>query len=219
MKKVLLYASKASRINPYVEELESIFHKIGVKPILSDTDFWEKTGNYQVIIFQWPEELVHWHIPSDKEIEKLNKTLLFWADKSKIIVTRHNIIPHHCDGSDQYKKLYTLMYSFADAVIHLGEFSKKQYLKTFHDNAFINKQLQVVIPHPIYTSFKNNTLQDQARSFLKLPKNKKIILVFGHIRKKEELILIHSTFSKLNKKKYYLKVYVSGRGWSNLKSF
>jgi hypothetical protein len=200
---ILLYQHKASAGNPYLMEMNNIIHSLGMETTIASEPFWEKNDNFDVIHLQWPEELVDWRIPTDEMLDRLEETLGYWKKRSKIIVTRHNILPHQ-NINKQYYKLYDLVLGFADGIMHLGEFSRKDYLTRYQNTPFASKQVHGIVPHPIYTSYKNEVTQQEARKILGIPMNKKVFLIFGSIRSSDEKKFIRQVFNGLKIRNKYL---------------
>jgi len=98
----------------------------------------------------------------------------------KVFYTCHNLKPH-TNRNENLLRLYELIYSNADFVHHLGNYSCN-LLQSKYPNA-----IHVVIPHHIYDDVLSfNISQVEARQRLHLPTDKKIILSFGKFRTEEE---------------------------------
>jgi len=208
MTRVLLYQKENSNGNPYLYEVERILHAHGIETERASLSFWDMKGTYDVINLQWPEELFNWKEPSDNDLAKLERTLVYWKSNSKIVVTRHNIIPHNKKDNPQYVKLYNLVLGKTDGIIHMGEYSKHEYLERYKNSPTLLNKIHGIVPHPIYTEYENTISKTQARQELGIPKNKIVILVFGSIRNFQEKKFIKKVFSKLqNKNKYLLTSY------------
>jgi len=203
---LLLYQTKRSAGNPYLNEIARILSTRGIEGTLAHAPFWERKGNYDVINLQWPEELFNWKEPSDSDLDKLKKTFDYWKSRSKIVVTRHNIVPHNKWDNPQHVKLYNLVLSSADGIIHLGEYSKQEYLERYKNNPTLKNKIHGIVPHPIYTEYKSNITKEQAQEHMGIPKNKIVILVFGNIRNRKEKLLIRKAFSGAKVKNKYLLI-------------
>jgi len=206
MTKVLLYQAKDSNGNPYLYEVERILQTHGIETEKASKPFWDMQGAWDVINLQWPEELFNWKEPTDADLAKLERTLEYWKSKSKIVVTRHNVIPHNKKDNLQYVKLYNMVLGTADGIIHLGEFSKQEYLTRYEDSPTLLNKIHGIVPHPIYTAYENTISKTQARQELGIPENKIVILIFGSIRNYQEKKFIKKVFSKLQNKNKYLLV-------------
>ena len=171
----------------------------------SFTNFWLNKGSYDIIHLHWPEYLFKWEVPTDTELLLLERVLTEWSKKgSKIVVTRHNYLPHR-SNPERYTPLYDLVYYHADAVIHMGRYSEEEYQARYGEN--INtSQVQAQIPHPIFTNYPNTVSREQARSYLKINGKTKVMLVFGEVRKAIEKNLVLQAFSAIPSKDKLLLV-------------
>ena len=171
--------------NRYLDEIENFFQGEFIYG-----DYHEYKKDYAIVNIHWPEAIFHGHKPSIDQIEELKKHLAYWKKHSIIIYTRHNEIPHY-KQTYVYKALYKLVLNSVDGIIHLGG-------KSYYD--FIKSNLkikQIVIHHPLYLTFPNNSNKKNARNKMGIAQNKKIILVMGNIRSIEEQKLIIQSFKKI----------------------
>jgi len=159
--------------------------------------FLNKKSKFDVIHIHWPEYIFNWQLPTLKQIQKLKDALIFWKKRAKIVVTRHNYHPHSGQNK-QFEELYTIVYSFVDLVIHLGEFSKQEYLNRYRNYDFIKTQLHEVIFHPYFISYPNVVSKIEAREKLNIKLNSIVFLVFGKIRNKAEKNYILDFFEKVS---------------------
>ncbi|MCC9168230.1 hypothetical protein [Pontibacter harenae] len=160
-------------------------------------EFWCENNFYDVVHIHWPEILFEWKEPTDKQLNLLESRLQHWSKKAKIICTRHNLHPHYRD-TKAFLKLYDIVYSYCNGVIHLGEFSKTEYLTRYKNNYFIRPQQQFVIPHQLYPNLPNLHSVTSARKKIGIGKEQKVMLVFGALRDKEEFDIVLDSFRNLN---------------------
>lgn len=159
-------------------------------------DFWLNKGDYDIIHLHWPEYIVKGELPTDIELLVLKRVLEEWQSKNtKIVITRHNYLPHKSDN-ERFKTLYSLIYSLADAVIHMGEYSIKEYKYRYVDS-IPKYQLQSYIPHPLFTQYPNAISKKEARLKLKIKDSTLVMLVFGSVRNAVEKNLILSAFKDI----------------------
>lgn len=161
-------------------------------------NFWTLTGNYDIIHIHWPEYLFKWRVPTDTEFLLLEKTLKDWRGISRIVVTRHNYHPHYIDN-EAFRKLYELVYSYADAVVHLGNFSKEEYKIRYKDMHFAERQLHEVIPHHIFTTYPDTVSSIESRKVLRIPEKAWVMLAFGRIQSADEKNLVINAFRSVKK--------------------
>jgi glycosyltransferase involved in cell wall biosynthesis len=137
-----------------------------------------------------------------REIKKLNADMLvikFWLpfmgpcfgtiarmvksnNKTKVISILDNVIPHEHRIGD---KLFTNYFTKAvDGFIAMSASVKKD-LETF-----TTSKPCLLIPHPIYDNFGPAIDKREARNYLKIPNEEKIVLFFGFIRRYKGLDLL-----------------------------
>jgi hypothetical protein len=124
------------------------------------------------------------------------KTLKKWKQKgAKIVHTHHDEITHYTKQPEESKKLFDIIESEANAIIHLGHYSKERFLEM----KMISGQLHYVIPHHIYDTIHSNKISgNEARELLNINAGKFVILAFGSFHAQEEKKLIANAFEQLN---------------------
>ncbi len=183
--------------------IDGLYHGLSqVMEIQACVDgFWDtKTSNfYNIVHIQWPEQLFAWKSIDNEDLKKLTNQLIFWKNRgSKIVVTRHNILPHNINGL--YKEAYEIIYNKADAIIHFSEASVKNFNLMYVNSQIDLKIIHKVIFHPMYTDILNNCSQNEARRHLKIAKKSKVILIFGSIRSDKERNFALKVFDNLQVK-------------------
>lgn len=155
-----------------------------------------------IINIHWPESIFGFSIPTDKQLDDLEKNFMEWKKTKKIVYTRHDAEPHvHTNKNN--KLLYELVIKYADAIIHLGKYSLTEFKKKYPN--YLNKKM-TIISHPAYTLFENNSTKNEARNILKIPLHKKVILVFGSVRTNEEAGLIFNAFNQVKNNNKFLLI-------------
>ncbi|MBL1233291.1 MAG: hypothetical protein P1U44_09835 [Vicingaceae bacterium] len=184
--------------NPVLDEIEQYFDGNFIY------DHYKNFDNHQIDIvnIHWPESIFNYSEPSLNDLSDLETELKKWKTKSKIVYTRHNILPHK-SKSENLIELYRLVLQYCDGIIHMGNYSKTE-LESHYTELSIKKS--IVIPHPAYTLFKNQISKSEARKKLKIGEYKNVILVFGSIRTKAELKLIKTAFNNLKLENKYLLI-------------
>ena len=191
---ILMVSSQ--EFNPYINTL--------AKGILSPTHFVEESSGYfretgrtyDIIHIHWPEALFEWKVPTKEDISSLIDTLKTWKRKgTKIVHTYHDEITHYTTQPEESKRLFDIIVSEADAVIHLGEYSKEQ-LQERNKNS---KQLHYVIPHHIYDVMHSEDIPaNKAKRLFGISPEKFVILAFGSFRNVEEQCMVKEAFDLLD---------------------
>ncbi len=171
-------------INHFVSSLGNALQKQGCEVSYGLERLWtDEVLDCDIVHFQWPEFIFgsQKHRFSDDEIERVKLRLGLLKGKGiKIFVQIHNLKPH-TNKDKNVLRLYELLYSGADVMVHMGNYSR-DLLQPQYPNA-----QHVVIPHHLYDNIFNFVIsQQEAREKLHIPNDKKIILSFGKFRTDEE---------------------------------
>lgn len=199
--KILIVFTTRDNYNPFVKELKDALERAGCEVTWSLEDFWDERGEYDIVHIQWPEYLFsgEWFL---SDLERLRKVLRFWKERSSIILTRHNQDPHSSDGTGLSRKLYHLVYSYCDAIVHLGPYEIKGFISQYEKDIYGNVIKHTVIPHHIYiNSYPNNISSTEARRLLGIKDGQIAVLIFGRIRHADERRFLKKFFAAERKEK------------------
>ena len=183
-------------INHFVSSLGNALQKQGCEVVYGLKLLWtDDVLDCDIIHFQWPEGLfgLFGHQVTDEELKRMNRRLMWLKEHGKkLFYTCHNLKPH-TNKNENLLRLYELIYSNADYVHHLGNYScdllQPQYPNAHH----------IVIPHHIYDNVLSFSVsQQEARQRLHLPQDKKIILSFGKFRNNKERQFVLNIKNKCN---------------------
>jgi hypothetical protein len=156
-------------------------------------NFWSRSGDYNIIHIHWPEALFNWKKNVDEtDLKGLINCLEYWKKKSRIIITRHNLVPH-IHNNNTYEKIFEIVFNYADTVVHLGNYSVKEFMEHYPKI----QTHHVVIPHPVYANYPNYISRKEATKKLGIPDKKFVIVIFGSIRNMEEKKIILDSFRKV----------------------
>jgi glycosyltransferase involved in cell wall biosynthesis len=168
--------------------------------------FWRMEGDFDVIHLHFPEyltyELQDAYINglTAELIEAVRVRLDHWAARSQIIVTRHVLLPHDALEDPMWERMYEMVYSYVDGVVHFANASREEFDRRY-GTTFLGREkpiLHVIIPHQNYASLPNTITRHDARKTLGIPRDGRVMLVFGAIRGSNERQLILETFKNLN---------------------
>lgn len=156
-------------------------------------DFWNMSGDYDIIHLQWPEALFNWKKNvAKKDLDELMVCLHYWKSKSRLIVTRHNASPY-LHNNKFYEEIFEEIFRSVSAIIHLENYSVTEFQKRY-PSIQVN---HVVIPIGAYTNYPNNMSKAEARKKLNISNKKFVLAVFGSIRTEEEKKLVLDSFNKV----------------------
>ncbi len=193
--KILITVDQTNWLNPIVNYYTQAMSKYA-EVITAVSPFWDSNLKFDIINIQWPEVLISNQEYDKNLLKKLEKRLLFWKELgTKIAVTCHNKLPHEQKELD--KEIYNLIYSNADGIIHLGNYS----LNEFKTSSQYKDKEQIVIYHPNYLDLKSSMSKTEARKRLGLNNEDIVFMSFGKIRKQEEEDMLVTAFSMFENKK------------------
>lgn len=151
--------------------------------------FFNKDITVRVLHINFIETIFHKTTDADIIKDILN---FYKSNKTQIIVTRHDISNLR---NKPWDNLYELVYYYADLVVHLGEYSLNDFKKRYDF-----KNINIIIPHPLYVNLKNDVTKNEARKLLNIKETSKVLLVFGNIRKTQEMKSILKVFLRIKNK-------------------
>jgi glycosyltransferase involved in cell wall biosynthesis len=130
---------------------------------------------------------------------------------TKIIAITDNVLPHEKRFGDRYFTKYFLR--SCDAFITMSE-KVKADLQIFES---IKPVKQVM--HPLYDNFGEIVSKMDARNYLQLPENEKIILFFGFIRKYKGLDILLEAMADDRIRSAKIKLLIAGEFYDDKKGY
>ena len=181
----------SNRTNPFVRFIYNGLIENGFDVVCDYNELWKECLYYDAVFFQWPEAAFGW---IDFDVQKFEQKIIDLRNrKKKVIATCHNLHAHN--NNKDVNKLYDILYSHADAIHHLGNYSFELFRRKYPNcHHFISQ-------HPIFYDIKAMKLdRKDCRIKLGLSLNKRIILAFGVFRNDEEIQLFTSLRKKISSK-------------------
>jgi len=181
--------------NPYaLQLLHAIERDSRIEAVQHGTSWLQVTDvDFDVMHVQWPEALFGFQEPTESELSQLACHLdrLQVEEGTPLVVTVHNEYPHGQDTA-RFKRLYQLVYERADAFIHLGDRSREVIRRRYAEE--IGSACETVIPHGNYSYYPDEISREEARDLLSVPPDAPVWLVFGAVRKDQEVELLRKAF-------------------------
>jgi len=174
--------------------------------VAHDSDaFWDMKGDYDVVHLHFPEYLTYrieeayHHGLTDELIAETEVRLRWWADRAKLVVTRHVLLPHEALVDPMWEKMYAMFYRYTDGVAHFAQASIDEFRNRYRDAAWYHgrEPVHAIIPHHNYTSLPDTVDRAEARRRLGIAAGARVVLVFGAIRNDPERDLVLRTFRGL----------------------
>lgn len=126
------------------------------------------------------------------------------VNKAKFVFTLHDVLPFEEDR--KFLKLLKSFYELADFFTVGNESEKEKLMRYFK----IPETKIKIIHHGIYNLFDRNLYtQQMARSYLELPKDKKIVLFFGFLREYKGFDYLIKASKIIQKKNEHFVIYVA----------
>lgn len=130
---------------------------------------------------------------------------------TKVIAITDNVIPHEKRPGDSWFTKYFL--SSCDGFITMSD-KVKQDLRQFNTAKPVEKVL-----HPLYDNFGEPVAKIEARKFLNIPADEKIVLFFGFIRKYKGLDILLQAMKLVHEKNSSIKLLIAGEYYEDDKSY
>lgn len=180
IKALIVFREDGDTDNLFVPILCDAIRMTGIDVRCSTQEFWESDTAYDIIHFQWPEEVVGWTCDNPDIISRLEERIRFFRSRgAHFIYTRHNVRPHY--ANEVISRVYDIIESQSDVVVHMGRFSQKEFITKYPDSR------NTIIPHHIYQyTYQENISVERARQYLRLPQEAFIITSIGKFRNHEE---------------------------------
>ena len=128
----------------------------------------------------------------------------------KVVLTIHDVTSFSQEGKSAF--IGNLVYKLTNLVLTHNEFSKSEIERT-------KPQLSshiFIVPHGNYTPFISIQKDKMySRSYLNLPRDKKILLFFGMIKKVKGLEVLLQSFNKVIAKNPNILLLIAGKPWEN----
>jgi beta-1,4-mannosyltransferase len=182
---VLSDVNGGARANPFTVELIKSFWPRQEVQHVDYGSFWLATerNDWDIVLVQWPELLVE--RDDFLALAAFEQRLADLKTKSIIVTLIHNIRPHY-RHSDFDSSLYSIVFSYSNAFVHLGQKSVEMLHELYPDTV---PKPYVVVPHGNYRCFGPVADKLAARERLNIPLDGVVVLVFGELRAKEEFDL------------------------------
>ena len=140
----------AKRKNTYLMNFYSSLKNLNVDIVASHKEWLDKAECFEAVILHWPEGLPRKNCRNDSEFFDLTIDCLNHFKKlSKIFYFVHDLNSHK-NFIKKDEKLREYFIKSADAIIHLGHYSKELFCSKYE-----NPERNFVVPHGNYMNLKN----------------------------------------------------------------
>lgn len=195
---LIVFRENGDAGNLFVPVLCDAIRMTGVDVRCSTKEFWESDKTYDIIHFQWPEEVVGRMCDDPGIVRRLEERIAFFRSRgTHFVYTRHNVRPHY--ANEVIGRAYDIIESQSDVVVHMGRFSLEEFVGKHPDSR------NAVILHHIYQyTYQEDISVERARQYLQLPQEAFIVTAFGEFRNCEEIRMVLGSFRSWNEKQKLL---------------
>ncbi len=189
--RVLIASSEQNFPPPLAEG----YAKLDFDAVTGVSNFFLRTGEFDVVQYLWPEEYCGWqHRPDDKTLEKLEESLKYWMEHSWPVTMVHNFYPHGAEGDPLAKRLYDLFYRYSRNIVHFSKSSHELVTREFP--SAINAK-HSYSKYCAYHQLRSGTIgRLQARAQLGIGQEDFVIAVFGALRFWKEVALLKEAYAR-----------------------
>lgn len=190
IKALIVFRENEDTENLFVPLLCDAIKTAGVDVRCSMNEFWNSETHYNIIHFQWPEEVMGWNCNDPDKLRGLEERIRFFrTNGARFVYTRHNVRPHY--ANEVISRAYEIIEKESDVVVHMGRYSLNEFADKHPGSR------NVIIPHHIYQFTYNEDIDwKYARSYLHLPMKGLIVTAFGKFRNREERRMVTAAFRK-----------------------
>ncbi len=127
----------------------------------------------------------------------------------KIVCTIHNVVSHESGSLDRI--FSRIIFTLSDRFVVHTKNNKRQLMDYFG----VKENRVEVVPHGIYDFYRDKTIpKAAARSKLGIPKNARVLLLFGNIRPYKGAEELLEAFSIAKEKIRGLFLVIAGKAWN-----
>jgi len=175
--------------------------------------FWtDRVFNYNIVLIQWPEKVLtrSGNLDLEHDLDDYRERLLEIKSRGITIISFvHDTVPHYCKDS-MPPKCNTLVYSTADILLHMGEYSKNDFEELYPHVKHVN-----LGPHFLFNQvYKKEYTKEQGCAVLGFNPKYKYVLAFGAFRDDEERELVFNLAEDL--KTYDDNIMILAPGFMNI---
>ena len=124
---LIVFRENGDAGNLFVPVLCDAIRMTGVDVRCSTKEFWESDKTYDIIHFQWPEEVVGRMCDDPGIVRRLEERIAFFRSRgTHFVYTRHNVRPHY--ANEVIGRAYDIIESQSDVVVHMGRFSLEEFV-------------------------------------------------------------------------------------------
>ena len=175
--------------NPdFAHYLAQAYRRAGWDAVVGVGNFELACAAYDLVHFQWPEELCGWRPPSDPRLEEVLARLDKWTRSAKVAMTVHNLHPHREAAHANYRRLYEGFVARVPVFAHFTETSRELMLREYPDASRAR--------HVVTGYFNLDHLVPAGWGIEARRGDGFVLMVFGGLREWAEVELLREAFDR-----------------------
>ncbi len=204
MKKVLITENNFQ--NAYIPSLIEAYKRAKCEVVAGGAiSFYLSNFKPDILHIHWPETLYKKDVSLFGNPEEIISKQIRWYKKNgtKIVFTVHNIKPHDSTDKERDYFVYNSIIKESDVIVHHGKASIALLSKEYPE---VLTKKNIVCKHGDYLIQYKDISKEEARSHLRLPQEKFIMLYFGKFRTYKGFALIKNIYSKWPRSNKFLLI-------------
>jgi glycosyltransferase involved in cell wall biosynthesis len=185
----VLIPSNEPNLIPYLVEG---YQRLGIEAAAGAANFFLRSHSYDLLHILWPEELSGWRPPSPLQLKEIREAVEWWAARAPMMISVNNFYPHGYEGNAAYKELYEIFYSRCDRILHHSKASKRIINDEFPVSAGRPNIISTMFGYHRHIPAERD--REKARRSFGFSSEELVVLVFGALRKWEEIELLKTAF-------------------------
>ena len=133
IKALIVFRENGDTDNLFVPILCDAIRTTGIDVRCSTNEFWNSDTPYDIIHFQWPEEVMEGNCDDPDRICRLKECIAFFRSRgARFVYTRHNVRPY--DANEVIGRAYDIIEGQSDVVVHMGRYSLDEFAAKHADS-------------------------------------------------------------------------------------
>ncbi len=176
----------------------------------------QREGAFDLVHCHWPEELTDWRAsPSDAEAARAIEALAWWRERTQLVCSVHNLLPHAVRAGDARAAAYYR--AFYEQMGHIGHFSAYSLRQVSEVFPTLPRGAHFVHGMNLFDHLKAlSPGREAARRALGLQPDDYALLTFGALRTHGEVALLHRAIGRLKRVSPTVLSYARPPGWRSV---
>jgi len=168
------------------------YQQLGHEVVTGKRNFFLRACRHDLVHFLWPEEFTEWKVPSPAKLDLIRDCVDWWCSTGATMVSVNNLFPHCYEDSAEFRRLYEIFYARCGTILHHSRASRDLVNEAFPVSTRQRNVVATMFNYDRYLPAKLD--REAARRSFGFGADEFVLLVFGALRKTEEILLIHQAY-------------------------